>query len=258
MYSQSRSISLGFVLFKAEPSLVERIRLASQAGFQCYIFDNSPEDETFNEVFNNKQNCKYITTGKNAGLGVGISCVCGQSYYDKFKALLFFDQDTVFDISTLEFANDFYESNQSLGNEYSSICFKSKKNESARAVNGFFIKDVLLTISSGSLFYLDRLKDINWHNHSYFVDCVDYEFCLNSNNHNLKLAECYNSPGFDHVSEQADSEYTFLGKKMMLRKYSSFRVRGTIVASIRLFVSALCSFNLRYTYAIFRSLLIYV
>jgi hypothetical protein len=45
MINNVENISLGFVLYKAEPSLVDRIRLASEAGFSCYIFDNSPSEK---------------------------------------------------------------------------------------------------------------------------------------------------------------------------------------------------------------------
>jgi GT2 family glycosyltransferase len=256
MLNNPENISLGFVIYKAESSLTERIRLAEKAGFRCYIFDNSPENQVFNENFNGNSGCKYITAGKNVGLGFGISCICGQAYYEGFRALLFFDQDTVFDTSTLEFINSFYKQKGSIENEYSSVVFNSKTL--GKTAEAFEIKDVLLTISSGSLFFLKRLKDINWHDESFFVDLVDYEFCLNSSNHNLKIGECSNTPGFDHVSEQADSEYKIFWKKRMMREYSFSRISGTITAGMRLIFRSLRSLNLKYTYAIFRSLSIYL
>ena len=190
MLDTKKKIALGFVIYKAELSLVERIKLASVAGYQCYIFDNSPADYTFNKNFNNTSNCKYTTVGKNVGLGFGISCVCAQAYYDGSESLLFFDQDTVFDLSTLEFINEFNVEKKKLLQNNSSVLFNAKNPDFFYSENRFELNDVLLTISSGSLFFLERLKEINWHNETYFVDCVDYEFCLNSNNHNLKNGVC--------------------------------------------------------------------
>ncbi|CAM2785214.1 rhamnosyltransferase [Flavobacterium succinicans] len=258
MFSIEKKIALGFVIYKAEITLIDRIKLASSAGFKCYIFDNSPSDQTFNISFSSFINCKYITAGKNVGLGFGISSVCAQAYYEGSDALLFFDQDTVFNISTLDFIDDFYRENKALEDTYSSIVFNAKNIDSNKFQNKFKLKDVLLTISSGSLFYLRRLRDINWHNQTYFVDCVDYEFCLNSNNHNLKIGECSNTPGFDHVSEQADSEYLIFGKKRMMRKYNLSRVKGTATASLRLFFTSIITVNPKFAYAILRSLGIYL
>ena len=258
MHSIKKNIALGFVVYKAEITLVDRIKLASSLGFQCYIFDNSPADQTFNKIFNNCINCSYVTAGKNVGLGFGISSVCGQAYYQGSDALLFFDQDTVFNASTLDFVNDFYTERKDLEDTYSSVVFNAKNVNANLEQYQFEIKDVLLTISSGSLFFLKRLKDLNWHNHTYFVDCVDYEFCLNSSNHGLKVGECSNTPGFDHVSEQADSEYSVFGKKRMMRKYSFSRVKGTTTASLRLFLTAIRTLNPKFAYAILRSLGIYL
>lgn len=258
MLETKKSIALGFVIYKAEINLIERIKLASDSGYRCYIFDNSPDDYMFNRKFNNTPNCKYITVGKNVGLGFGISNVCAQAYYENFDSLLFFDQDTVFDLSTLNFINEFNIQKSSLQSTYSSILFNAKNSDKTNRLNVFEIEDTLLTISSGSLFFLERLKDINWHNESYFVDCVDYEFCLNSNNHDLKIGVCSNTPGFDHISEQDDSEYSIFGKKRMMRKYSSSRVIGTVSASIRIFSNSIRTFNLKFAYAILRSLGIYL
>lgn len=258
MHNIEKKISLGFVIYKAEITLVDRIKLASSLGFKCYIFDNSPDDQTYNKIFKRSTNCTYSTVGKNVGLGFGISGVCAQAYYDGSDALLFFDQDTVFNSSTLDFIEDFYIKRKILEDTYSSVVFNAKNIIHNKEQSQFEIKNVLLAISSGSLFFLKRLKEINWHNHTYFVDCVDYEFCLNSNNHNLKVGECSNTPGFDHISEQADSEYFIFGKKRMMRKYSFSRIKDTTTASLRLFITSIFTLNPRFAYAIMRSVGIYL
>jgi hypothetical protein len=119
------------------------------------------------------------------------------------------------------------------------------------------IRDVLLSISSGSLFFLSVLSKLNWHNQTYFVDCVDYEFCLNSYNKGFKIGEYAPTPGFDHVTEQADSEYTLFGKKLMMRKYSPKRVRGTIIGYIRLIFTSIFTLNFKFAKTLIRSMVIY-
>ncbi len=254
---EKRKIVVGFVLFKAEPSLLDRILLALNNGFECYVFDNSPSESYFRESVNTISNCVYITSGKNVGLGFGIASICAQAYYNGLPAMIFFDQDTIFDITTLEFIEKFYIQNKNLETQYSSLIFKAT-DKASYDKNKPVIKDVLLSISSGSLFFLQRLKEMNWHNQTYFVDCVDYEFCLNTNNNNLKIGEVSNTPGFDHISEQADLQYNIFGKWRMMRKYSTIRIKDTLKGSIRIFFTSIKTLNFTFAYSIMRSLSIYL
>ncbi len=247
-----RKIAIGIVIYNPTPSLISRIDLSLAAGFTLYIFDNSPQNGTVEDFCRSHNNCKYITCGKNVGLGIGISSVCAQAFYDSYPALLFFDQDTVFDKSTLDFIEEFYAYNANLTNSYSAIVFNAKNIGDVVAASGapndkFIFRDVPLAINSGSLYFLENLKRINWHNETYFVDCVDYEFCLNSNIHNLKIGECSLTPGFDHVSEQGDFKYKIFGKTYSMRQYPMRRIIDYILASLRIIISSVRTRNFAFT-----------
>ena len=136
--------------------------------------------------------------------------------------------------------------------------FNSKNSANVGVASRFMFKDVLMSINSGSLYFLENLNKLNWYNESYFVDCVDYEFCLNSNNHGFKIGECSNTPGFDHKSEQGDFEYMIFGKMRQIRKYSLNRVFDYIYASTRLFFTAVKTCNRLFSFAIIRLLAIYL
>lgn len=251
-----REICLGFIIYNSEPSFIDRVKLCVELKYKCYIFDNTPTNELLRKSFKNEDLVHYLTGGKNLGLGIGLSIINAQAYYNGFSSLLFFDQDTVFNKETLMFIEAFYNHNKlSLGN-YSSVVFNSKKISSG-TINNFDYKDTMLSISSGSLFFLEQLKKINFHDTSFFVDCVDYEFCFNSNKFGFKTGECQNTPGFDHVSEQADKEYSFFGKKMKLRIYPYKRVWGTVFYSLVLLKRALFSFQIKYFLAFTKSIIIY-
>ena len=249
-------ICIGLILYNPEYTILDRIELLISTGFTVYIFDNTPEKSLIRERFKNCNTIKYITAGKNVGLGIGMSIINGQAFYDGFESLLFFDQDTDFTEETLYFVQDFYHTNKNLLIDYSSVVFNNKNVKTCD--KKFCTKDVLLSISSGSLFFLNALKKIGFHNTSFFVDWVDYELCLNSDNHGLKTMECSNTPGFDHVTEQADKPYKFFGKTLMLRAYPPTRVRGTVSAGLKLTIMALSKLNFKYTYALGRSLIIYI
>lgn len=256
----NRKIAIGVVAYKPNINLTLRLQRAIESGFSVYIFDNSPEDGIIRQFcwkFNSKV-VRYITCGKNAGLGFGISSVCAGAYYDSYPALIFFDQDTVFSLSTLDFIEDFYIKNTGITSGYSAIVFDSKKSGDSDNGNKFMFRDVLLARSSGSLFFLENLKKLNWHNEKYFVDCVDYEFCLRSNNNNLKIGKCPVAPDFDHESAQPDVKYMILGKERLLRVYSINRIFDTTSASMKLLFASIISGNVLFSYAIFRSFALYL
>lgn len=251
-------IAIGIVTYLPEKNIIDRFKTIEESGFKLYIFDNSPKISLTRDSCNDLKNCKYLTCGKNVGLGFGISSVCAQAYYDSYSTLLFFDQDTSFNNDTLNFIQDFYESKNHLESEYSAVVFNSKKIDLKTNANKFEINDVLMAISSGSLFYLKNLATINWHNINYFVDCVDYEFCLTSNNNNFKIGECSTTPGFDHVTGQPDKKYKIFGKERFLRKYSTKRFFDYLFASIKLTITSIKTRNFRFAIASIRSLLIYL
>jgi rhamnosyltransferase len=252
----TKQIAIGVVTYKLHANLTLRLQSAINLKFSIYIFDNSPEDALIRDFCKeyDDNDVRYITCGKNVGLGFGISSVCAQAYYDSFSALIFFDQDTVFDHSTLAFIEEFYNQNSSLASSYSAVWFNSKRFADAGDGNQFMFKDVLMAINSGSLFFLENLEKLNWMNEKYFVDCVDYEFCLNSSNNNYKIGECSNTPGFDHDTEQADVKYFIFGKERKLRKYSGKRVLDTVRASTKLMFTSIYTRNNAFTVAIIRSL----
>ncbi len=256
----NRKIALGVVTYKPDDSLTIRLQSAIDSGFSVYVFDNSPDDELIRKFCQRIKigEVRYITCGKNVGLGFGISSVCAQAFYDSFPALVFFDQDTIFDHIALDFIEDFYNKNSNVASEYSAFWFNSKNYIDSNVENSFMFKDVLMAINSGSLFILENLKKIGWMNEKYFVDCVDYEFCLNSSNNNFKIGECSNTPGFDHDTEQADVKCIVFGKERKLRRYSIRRILDTINASTKLMFTSIYTGNSAFTVAIIRSLAGYI
>jgi hypothetical protein len=241
----SRKIAVGIVVFKASQPVLDRISMMVLAGFNVYIFDNSPELENVKGMSKNIPCVRYFTCGKNVGLGYGISTVCAQAYADDMEALVFFDQDTGFSIETLEFIENYYVSHLDIVDSYSSFWFNAKAINCENAMRDQ-LKDVDLSINSGSLYFLDKLKILNWHDCGYFVDGVDYKYCLDTKNAGLKIGECSYTPGFDHVSEQDDRAYRFFSKEYYLRPYPLFRIVDTSKASLKLVISSLVTRRVKF------------
>lgn len=233
-----RSIALGFVIYNPGSNFVARAQMSIECGFDVYIFDNSPDKSSIGGLTEGPGRIKYFTCGKNRGLGLGIRSVCTEAYDDGYAALVFFDQDSVFTETTLLFIEQFHDKHAELERTHSAVVFNASKG---REEQKDCLKDVSLAINSGSLFYLNNLKTLGWHNEHYFVDGVDYEFCLRSHLAGYRVAEYACTPGFDHASEQPDKQYRFFGKRYPMRAYAFSRIQDVSISSIKLIFSALAS-----------------
>lgn len=251
------SISIGFVLFNPGIDFVDRVELLKLAGYRIFIFDNSPEHTRNNTKLHTFYDVNYYTCGRNLGLGVGITSVCYNAYVEKFDWLLFFDQDTKFTDETLEHVYSCVEKKRNELISYSAVQFSNKLEKSDASCKDIIIERKRLLISSGSLFNLRILKKINWHNTNYFVDGVDYEFCLRSHSKGYLLGEISSTPGFDHVTGQADKRYSFINKELYLRKYSAIRIKDVVISYTRLFFRSLFNLEFKYSFIFLKSLTLF-
>ena len=250
-------IAFGFIVYGPENSFYDRLKLLAASGLSVYVYDNSPGIKQTHLVSKALQNCTYITSGDNDGLGVGLEKIASTAQQDGFEGLLFFDQDTDFSLTTLAFVEHFYETNSDfLRSYYSAICFSSQQNK--QLGNDGDIEDADLIISSGSLFILQNLKKMHWHNASFFVDGVDYEFCLRSRIYGYRIGRCFNTPDFDHVSEQPDQCFYIFGRAVLLRKYNQKRIKDSLNAYWRLIWKSVTTGQYSYATKFIRSLAIYL
>jgi GT2 family glycosyltransferase len=259
MNTAGSSLAVGMVIYAPPADLFARLEMLDARGLRTYIYDNSPANPMTRSRVGLLKNAIYLTSGANRGLGVGLSVICATAYDDRFGALLFFDQDTIFDESTIGFIQNFMNGPAlQCRSKYSAIVFASNASTTPSTREAHGVEDVMMAISSGSLFFLENLKKIGWHNETYFVDGVDYEFCLRSLACGLKIGRCSNTPGFDHVSGQPDRLIKILGKTLPLRRYSAERMLDTFRSHTRLLCSSLRMRQFRFAAQMIRTVCIYV
>jgi rhamnosyltransferase len=258
MTNSEHSFAVGMVVYSPPVDMFPRLEMLSNEGFTIYIYDNSPEKPITRRCVRGLKNVKYSTSGKNVGLGIGLSTVCAEAYSDSFEAMLFFDQDTVFDLRTIEFIGNFLrEAKSQLEMKYTAVVFASGTPLGCTDQTNP-IEDVMLAISSGSLFFLENLRSIGWHSEEYFVDGVDYEFCLRSLISGFKIGRCINTPGFDHISGQPDVVVKVLGKMLPIRRYSRARIADAAKSYGGLLFSSLRMGQFRFAMQILRASGIYI
>lgn len=247
------TLAFAFVTYHPQANLRARIQLLSERGCSIYLFDNSPDCENNAEDTKALDGVKYFTAGKNVGLGFPLTLLPATAYADGWDRLLFLDQDTGISAQTLDFISDFNTRQADLADKgYSVVTFDGKSMATATE-----IIDAKFTINSGSLFILENLKKLNWHNESYFVECLDYEFCLRSIIEGFRIGKVYNTPGFDHSSEQPDRIVTLMGRALPVRRYRFARVKDAFYAYLKLMGYCLRQRQIMLFGSTARSLLIY-
>lgn len=245
--------AIGLVLYHPEESLLKRVDQMIDLGFSVYVFDNSPLDTGYLHNFQKKQSVFYLTAGKNVGIGYSLSTLCATAYAHGYQRLLFLDQDTGISAKTLDFIEEFPKSlHTSIQKQYAALVF------SGHPASDHSVQEVGLAISSGSLFNLSALQQIGWHNVNYFVDCVDYEFCVRARRYGFKIGLIKNTPDFDHVTEQPDQKIQLFGKQLLVRRYNTKRIKDALSAYLKLIIGGLFKNRLSDTYALTRSMGLYI
>lgn len=253
MYNTKRTYAIGLVLYHPGKRLIERADLIIKLGFCLYIFDNSPFAGTNFEVLQQSETVHYSTAGRNIGIARALSLLCATAYAHGHHRLLYLDQDTCISEQTLEFIDEYtLDARDVPEGKYAAIVFSAKKPE------GRAFAVTTLAISSGSLFMLDALRRIGWHNDRYFVDCVDYEFCLRALHFGYRIGVVFGTPSFDHVSEQPDREVHLIGKRLLIRPYAFARIVDALSAYLRLLGYTVRIIRFDFSLLILRSLLIYL
>lgn len=85
-------------------------------------------------------------------------------------------------------------------------------------------KKKLILITSGNLFFYDAFQKVQGFDESYFIDCLDYEFCLRLRKHGYRLIQNRKVLLYQNIGEEREGE----------RMHSDFRMYYMIRNHIRL------------------------
>ena len=133
---------------------------------------------------------------------------------NNFDYVLFLDQDTLIDLEILMSILPAYTDNTNTEN--TAIFFLRSEKKSIRPYGD------LLT-NSGSLFSVKIFDQLGGFNERYFVDCLDYDFCLRVWRQGFQIVNLPLSKYFDHMTLQDGVTKRFLSRELYIRRYSKRR-----------------------------------
>lgn len=252
-------IVVAIVLYNEDENFKNKLSFLLDNNCTVYIYDNSPDSKYARKYFDYMDKIKYFTAGQNVGLGISMSTLASQAYYDGYEFMFFLDQDTIISSETLSFIVSLTKYKDI--DKYTSLSISNDNCKDLKNINSHLnkidIKDVLLIRNSGSLFNLNNMKNINWFDISFFVDGVDYEFSLRSNIHGYSVGLIKNVPGFDHVTEQGYSKYNFFGFIINNRLYNFSRMKDIFKSSSRLIFRSILKKKFNFTYVLLKNTILF-
>lgn len=260
-------IALCFILYKPSHIAISRIKKSSESGRMIFVYDNSclGNELSLSEA---KGKIKYYNKNDNIGLSKALDFICNQAINEGFTALLYFDQDTIFDTITLAYVDKVYQNVCSITDYAKSLACISFRDLSIKSkslnyinttiINGYLINDVYFTINSGTLFFLNKFSKYTWFDPSFFVDGVDYAFCINSISSGYRIGEIYNVPGINHKDEQEDVKISFLGKPLYGRIYPLKRNLDFLASHLKLLTSSFKIRNFKPKFIILKYIFSYI
>ena len=192
------SIPVLIVLYNPDNNCIKRIE-SFKSAVNFFIFDNSSLENKISGV-------RYYKSQSNQGLSGAIYWMFQECLNSKNDYFLFFDQDTIFSIESIEYINRHFLSLNS---------FELISHYSSEEKNRGFVEFI---INSGTIYPINILEKCLVNLKNYYVDCVDLSICLTAKRNNFQVISNW-APDIDHFSDQGYFDVNFKIFKLKLKLY---------------------------------------
>ena len=166
------------VLYNSDDSVISNINSYLDYVDRLYVFDNSG-NSNFKDKIDCIDKCCYISFNNNFGIAYALNYCAKQSISDGYSWMLTMDQDSRFtgDLSV-------YFNMVDLANDNVAIIAPSYD------LGGFYKSDTFVVMTSGNLINLSIYQKLGGFRDDFFIDMVDYEYCLNLRKNHYDILVC--------------------------------------------------------------------
>jgi len=207
------------VLYNADDTVIANIESYIQELNQLYVVDNSePINDLLVAALEKFVNCIYINNNGNKGIANALNV--GAQFATRAGAtwLLTMDQDSRFEQGEfhklLKYSINCDEKVIGLVSPFHTTKISVEpKNE---------IDEVLTTMTSGNLINLFAWQAIGGFDEDYFIDAVDWDYCMRLNSNNFKVIRL-NTVHLNHNLGDVTTHTAFSRKDVMVLNYNATR-----------------------------------
>lgn len=220
---------MGMTLFYPTLSELDAVFKYSQVFDRVYIFDNTDnikkQESNYNHLIN-IENVVYISEANNFGLSISLNRMCKKAIFDNFDFIFLFDQDSNISNNDLIKINDYIEChvNTNVGIYAAKVIYDGKQ-EDINLDNELSELEVKWAITSGSYINLNIYKLTDGFDENYFIDGLDYDYCIQVEKLNFKIVEIQNVFLYQQLGEKDGFLWLLIFEHGALRHYYIFRNR---------------------------------
>ena len=207
------------VLYNADDTVIANIQSYIQELDQLYVVDNS---ELVNPLLINKlkafSNCTYINNNGNKGIANALNVGAKLAIDAGAAWLLTMDQDSRFEegqfLKLIEYTTNLNDKITGLVSPF----HKTKISVELKTATD----EVLTTMTSGNLISLYAWKAIGGFDEDYFIDAVDWDYCLRLTSGSFKVIRL-NTVHLEHNLGNATKHTSPTGKQITALNYNKIR-----------------------------------
>jgi len=190
-----QSLAIGIVTYFPTKETVNRITNLDNLGYSFYVYDNTPGKDFWPRYTNGS----VLRNGKNNGLGEGLKSLTQIAHDEGWSYLMYFDEDIIFTKETITWVNQWlcHWKDERVGLYW--FNYHPKANKDYQEVAPHHLR---VAVSACSLINLKAAKNIGWHTTRWFIEGLDYDFCLRLAQKNWKIMGVNHCPGIDAKSNQ--------------------------------------------------------
>ncbi|MXV17502.1 glycosyltransferase [Hufsiella ginkgonis] len=237
------------VLFHPEGPVVDNIRSYAGELNRLYVVDNSPHpDEAIVASLRDFPNCKYLHNGSNDGIAAALNAAARFALDNRAAWLLTMDQDSRFETGAFIKLLDFTLRQDPVATGLVSPFHHTKISVEPVAE----VDEVLTIMTSGNLVSLYAWERTGGYDERYFIDAVDWDYCLRLNTGKFKVLR-YNRAHLQHNLGNASPHTSVTGKQVTALNYNKTR-RYYITRNKLIIISRYLRRYPKFCYAVFKSL----
>lgn len=185
-----------------------------------FIYDNSSlNNEYFFKPLCDEFSIEYIHNGRNDGISKSINVVAERLYDVNNSWLLTMDQDSSFEKETFKEMISFAslaESSVGIISPFHNTALNKKKSTLA-------VEEKLTVMTSGNLLNIAVHKKIGGFDEKYFIDCVDWEYCLKLSLYNYKVIMLNNIELIHGLGNPFKTKSLMSGKEIVILNHNHLR-----------------------------------
>lgn len=207
------------VLYNPESSVIENIFSYNKELDTLYVIDNSDvKNNKIVEKIKQIKNCVYIDNNGNHGIAHALNLGAKLAIKNGSRWLLTMDQDSKFEndnfLKLMNYVKD--KDDKKFG------LFSPLHKTATMVESNVDIEEVITVMTSGNMISLYAYDYVNGFNEKYFIDAVDWEYCLRLNLNNFKVIRL-NTIYLKHELGDATVHKGFFNRNIVVLNHNKIR-----------------------------------